>query len=303
MQYPFKLFNSERQVEYFVLSVLDEGGFGQVWHGVMSTGLDVAIKVIKPSADFNRDLSSWFTDQQIHLQCLNHPHVVTTYDQFISGDQKLVIVMELGRGSLESLIDRGTRFSTKVVCGIACQILSALQHVHNLGVIHRDVTLNNIIWFDGGVYKLCDFGISKPNLHLGDYARTFIGKRSYIPPELLGAGYTTYQSDIYQLGLVLLTLLTGRHPISPNATDAQTRHAILTGVPRQIAESLVPVHGRTVEIISIMLRRRDAYRYKTASQALVDFDAELKRCEDLDHRIANLALQPWWPFAALKWST
>jgi hypothetical protein len=98
---------------------------------------------------------------------------------------------------------------------------------------------------------------------------------------------------------VLLTLLTGDHPIPENATPEATRQMILDGVPRQIAESLTATHGRTAEIISIMLRRRDAYRYKTAADASADFEAEFRRQESIERIIAampqpqGLILPPW----------
>lgn len=270
-----------------------------MWLGLTEQGLPIAIKIIKPTSDFTQDFSSWFTDQQVHLMCLNHPYIVVTYDQFISSDGKLVIVMEQGGGSISSLLSQGIKWSDKAISAIATQILSALHYIHRLGVVHRDVTLKNIIWFSGGIFKLCDFGISNPNVQVGDYARTFIGHKSYIPPELLYAGYTTHQSDIYQLGLVLLTLITGRHPVPENATLEITRQMILDGIPRQIAESLTSTHGRVAEIISVMLRRRDAYRYKTAADAWTDFEAEFKKQENIGQMISALVRQK--PMAFPPW--
>lgn len=298
-RYDFSLFNPDRQVEYFATVLLDEGGFGQVWEGYTAQGLQVALKVIKPSSDFTRDFQSWYVDQQVHLQCLQHPYVVVTFDQFVSADGRLVIVMERGGGSLRSLLRQGAIWSDKSICGIGAQVLSALHYIHALGVIHRDVTPKNIIWFTGGIFKLCDFGISKQNVRPDEYARTFIGQKSYIPPELLGAGYTTYQSDIYQLGLVLLTLMTGQHPIPENGTPDQARQMILDGIPRRIAESLIPIRSRTAEIISVMLRRRDAYRYKTAADALIVVDAEFKRQVSIEGFVASLANPQ--PFMLLPW--
>ena len=297
--YIFSLFNPDRQVNYFATASLDEGGFGQVWHGLTEQGLQVAIKIIKPSSDFIQDFQSWFTDQQVHLQCLQHPYVVVTFDQFVSTDGRLVIVMERGGGSLQDLLDQGVKWSHKSICAVGTQILAALHYIHNLGVIHRDVTLKNIIWFSNGIFKLCDFGISKQNVKPDEYARTFIAHKSYIPPELLYAGYTTHQSDIYQLGLVLLALMIGRHPIPENATIEATRQMILDGTIRGIAESLIPVHRKTAEIISVMLRRRDAYRYKTAAEAWAEFDNEFKLQESIERIIASLpppqelTLPPW----------
>jgi len=102
--YTLTFFNPLRQVKYYATASLDEGGFGRVWRGLTAQGLQIAIKVIKPSSDFRRDFSSWFTDQQVHLRCLSHPYIVGTFDQFITPEGKLVIVMEAGGGSLQSLV-------------------------------------------------------------------------------------------------------------------------------------------------------------------------------------------------------
>lgn len=284
--YRFSLFNPERQQTYFAVSALDEGGFGQVWQGWYASGVPIAIKLIKPTSDFQRDFSSWHADQSVHLMCLNHKNIVFTYDQFVTGDGKLVIIMEKGEGSLSNSV--GQIWTTKSICYLATQILSALDYIHRLGVVHRDVTLKNIIWFKNGIFKLCDFGISKQDVRIGELARTFIGHKSYIPPELLYASCSNHQSDIYQLGLVLLTLMVGYHPIPENLSNEQIRQLILDGAPRQIAESLIRTHGRTAEIISIMLRRRYAYRYVTAAHALNDFQTELENLQRSERLVDSL---------------
>jgi serine/threonine protein kinase len=289
--YSFSLFNPERQATYFAVSALDQGGFGSVWSAYTEWGQRVAIKVIKRTADFNQDYSSWFTDQWVHLQCWHNQQVVRTFDQFVSQEGHLVIVMELGGGSLHSLLGPGRSWSDKSICAIGAQILYALNDIHARDVIHRDVTLKNIIWFPGGIFKLCDFGISKQQVHPGEYARTFIGHKSYIPPELISEGYTTHQSDIYQLGLVLLALMTGRHPIPENLSVPFTRSMILAGTPRQLAESLIPSRGQTARIVATMLRRRDAFRYKTAADVMADFTEEFKRLENIE-RLAGRFLLP-----------
>jgi serine/threonine-protein kinase len=137
--------------------------------------------------------------------------------------------------------------------------------------------------------KLADFGISKECLRADELARTFIGHPCFIPPELFIAGYSSTQSDIYQLGLVLLTLLIGKYPIPMNATLRDTQIAIESGLPRQIAESLIPQHGKLAEIISVMLRRREIWRYWTAAAAYQDLSAEMNRLNQQVHWLQGLA--------------
>ena len=290
--YNFYVLNPTRRVRYYAIYAIDEGGFGKVWSGILETGIPVAIKIIKPSSDFLRDFTSWFTEQDICLKCLTHHHIVTTFDQFISKDGHLVLVMEKASGSLEDLLNNGNPFEPMWVCIIGTQILSALHHIHSIGVIHRDVTLKNILWFPGGIFKLADFGISKKVVSVDELARTFIGHKNFISPELLSAGYSSYQSDIYQLGLVLLTLLIGKDPIPMNATVEETRRMIIEGIPRQVAESLINKHGRLAEILSVMLRRRDAWRYKTAIDVWSDLYNEFDQRKRLEEIVERLRRQP-----------
>lgn len=290
--YEFYVLNQSRKVRYYAIQMIDEGGFGKVWSGISGTGFPVAIKIIKPSSNFLRDFTSWYIEKDICLKCLNHAHIITTYDQFISENGKLIIVMEKAGGSLKEIVKDRNYFNPMAVCAIGTKILSALDYIHSLGIIHRDVTLKNILWFPDGNFKLSDFGISKKGVSIEEFAKTFIGHKTYIPPELLLAGYTSYQSDIYQLGLVLLTLLTGDYPIPMDATVKDTRKMILEGTPRKIAESLISKYGRLVEILSIMLRRRDKYRYKTALDVWNDLYKEFNRQKKLKEIAEWLKKQP-----------
>lgn len=297
--YLFKIYNPIRKVNYYATSPIDEGGFGKVWSGVSSMGLPVAIKIIKPGSSFLKDWSSWVNEQNICLACLSHAHIITTFDQFCSPQNELVIIMEKAECSLERFVSTDKPFDPLSICIIGTQICSALHHIHSLGVVHRDVTLKNILWFPPNTFKLSDFGISKKGVTPEELAKTFIGHRTFIPPELLIAGYSTHQSDIYQLGLVLLTLLTGSYPIPIDATPEQTRQSIVEGIPRQIAEALISMHGKLAEIMSIMLRRRDIFRYKTAMdvwhELYNEFDRRkrLKDVAEFFEKQPKAILPPW----------
>jgi serine/threonine protein kinase len=97
-----------------------------------------------------------------------------------------------------------------------------------------------------------------------------------IPPEILQQGYSDFQSDIYQLGLILLTLLTGQEPIPQNLDRETINHLINEGQPRKIAESLIEKFGNLAYIISCMLRRRLEWRYQSVLELREDLDKELQ---------------------------
>lgn len=248
------------------------GGGGDVYAGVNQTGQRLAIKFIKPNPH-NRGagLATWINECNSSLKCQNHPHIVQIYEYFQTPQGHLVIVMEMANCSLADLIRQAYRFDARAICTVGMQVTLALSYIHSLTqpIIHRDVTPKNILVFPNWIYKLSDFGISKNNVTHEEMARTFIGYSSYIPPELLRRGYSKQQADLYQLGVVLLTLMLGGSPIDERLPQQQIYEQILAGVPRQRAEALVAQGGHLGElakVASVMLRRHDEYRYHTAAE-------------------------------------
>jgi serine/threonine protein kinase len=287
----FVLTNPDRQASYYCNEQLGQGGFGEVWGGFTDGGLPIAVKLWRPTSDPARDLSGWRNEQHLYLKCLHHPYIISTYDQFISPENLLVIVMERAAGSLESLVESIGPANPAYVASVGIQLCSALEHIHSMNVIHRDLTARNVLWFANNVVKLADFGISKELPTGDDFARTLIGLPGAIPPELLTQGRSTAQSDIYQLGLVLLHLLMGRAPIPSTTPNEISLQMILAGVPRQHAEALVQQHGNLAEIIAMMLRRSVDWRYQTPGQVRTDLQQEINRLQLVEQYAAQLA--PW----------
>lgn len=267
------------QGHYYVLQgKVNEGGFGEVHLAIRSDHLQVAVKFFKPGPSFPAVWNSWANECQLSLKCLHHPHIVQIYEYFRTQQGHLVIIMERAEESLADQMNKGYRFSVEGICALGTQILSALGHIHVQNVIHRDVTPMNILKFRGAIYKLSDFGIAKNTFYTGELARTLVGLWPYRPPEFLlpGKHYSSAKSDQYQLGLILLTLMLGHSPIAQNLSQPQIDQQILAGIPRQKAEGLINVGGKVgqlAKVISVMLRRRDEYRYSS----VVEVHNELMR--------------------------
>ena len=257
---------------YFLQGKVNEGGFGEVYLARRGDNLEVAAKFIKPGPSFPVVWNSWVNECQLSLKCLHHPHIVQIYEYFRTDQNHLVIIMERALESLSDQLEKGYRFGVEGICGLGAQILYALEHIHLQNVIHRDVTPKNILAFPGSIYKLSDFGIAKNTFYTGELERTLIGWQPYRPPEFLipGRYYSSLRSDLYQLGLILLTLMLGESPISQNSSQQQIDQQILSGLPRQKAEALASRGGKAGQlamVLSVMLRRRDEYRYSSAWEA------------------------------------
>jgi len=281
-----RFYNPARGHWYVATSTLGQGGQGIVWSG--SFGLTpCAIKV-------QTDFKAWDLEQNIHLRCFGHKFIVTAYDQFMAHDGSLIIVMEQAKGSAQQLVDAGTRFTAMQVCRIGADLASALETIHAQGIRHRDITLKNVLHFGNGTFKLGDFGIARKGMAPDELAMTQVGTPGWFPPEVLKGEGSTPSSDLYQLGMVLLSLLLGRHIIPPNYTRTQMWDAILNAaLPRVTAEKAIATHGETAQIICKMLPRTPGLRHTSATVVRLAFEAEYRSLKAKADVTNALMSRPW----------
>lgn len=191
------------------------------------------------------------------------------YDAFIC-DNLFYIVLERAWGSLYDWI-QVIESSEQLVREIARQLLFAIHFIHTHDVIHRDITIYNILVFHGyqnAIFKISDFGISEEFLDPWGpkISRSLTAHPYFIPPEILMPqyGYTNNQSDLYHLGLVLLYSLTKRLPFDESMSREEIQQTVVNGVPRLQAEQIGTNLG---EFIAKLLRRHMDYRFHTAIEA------------------------------------
>ena len=177
------------------------------------------------------------------MQRVAHPHICKYYEHFALGGGLSGVVLELlDGGSLAQLAQQsGGRMAEQDVTTMALQILEALGFMHSKQVIHRDVKPANIMRCGGddrgaaGVYKLIDLGIAAVELGAqGGVSETMqtgttglaalVGTPHYMSPEQLRAGVVvTHQTDLWSLGVVMFTVLTGACPFAPSCTPCAPR--------------------------------------------------------------------------------
>ncbi|KAA5831887.1 serine/threonine-protein kinase [Saccharopolyspora hirsuta] len=189
---------------------IGSGGMADVYRA-MDTRLQrvVAAKVFRSGADAaGRER---FAEEARTLAGLSHPGLVTVHD-FSAGPDELYLIMELVEGrTLADEVQLGP-LSPQRVAEIGSRLADVLAHVHDNGIVHRDVKPSNVlIACDDSVY-LADFGISR--LAAAAARRTssgvLIGTATYMSPEQVSGGEVGYPADVYALGLVLLESVTGR---------------------------------------------------------------------------------------------
>jgi serine/threonine-protein kinase len=144
------------------------------------------------------------------------------------------------------------------------QLLFAVQYLSDNEIVHNDLHAGNILFKQGEklTAKISDLGIAQ-ELY-GQYAvRPPIVHHRIMAPEVVAGGYSTKQSDLYQLGMLMYVMHTGEYPIDFSAGYDDIIRQIKEGVPRMKAESL---HTPIGQIASVMLRRQEQYRYTSPAQ-------------------------------------
>lgn len=251
--------NGRYRIDEWVAS----GGFGAVYRATdLTTGCDVAIKVLHQALASDEVLLERFRREGETLALLRDPHTVATYGFGETPDGMLFLAMEWLRG--EDVLERCQRtgpLSWREVVTIARAVCSALAEAHGLGIIHRDLKPANILLepFDGdplGFVKVLDFGVAKllrPERLDADLTTVgeVVGTLEYMAPEQIINAELDPRADIYSLGIVMYELLTGRRPFEWASGAPSLVAAILAHGPagpstlvRGIPEELDAIIGR-----------------------------------------------------------
>jgi serine/threonine protein kinase len=213
---------------YELGALIAHGGMGEVYRGFnIVTNDPVAIKMILPELSSNPDAFEMFRREASTLHNLQHEAIVRYFVFSVDPDlQRAYLAMEFVDGpSLSKRLARGPLPLDEVKI-LQRRLADALDAAHRAGVIHRDISSDNVILPDGDPHraKIIDFGIARSQ-RAGEgtiIGGGFAGKYNYVSPEQLGlaGGEVTTKSDIYSLGLVLAEALRGR-PIDMTGTQAE----------------------------------------------------------------------------------
>ncbi len=259
---------------YEIKELIGCGGMANVYSAYdIIDDREVAIKILRDEFLSNEDFIRRFKNESKAIAVLSHPNIVKVYDVSF-GDRIQYITMEIIDGiTLKDFIEQQHVINWKDAVHFTVQILKALEHAHEKGVIHRDIKPQNIMLLKDGTIKVTDFGIAriqKSNSHT--ITNKAIGSVHYISPEQARADITDEKSDIYSVGVMLYEMLTGKLPFeADNAVSVAIMQLQSDPVPPREINANIP--EGLEEITLKAMQKKPNYRYDSAADMLNAIDA------------------------------
>ncbi len=258
---------------YEVQEIIGVGGMSVVYKAYDNVDdRIVAVKILKEEFAANEEFKRRFKNESKAIALLSHPNIVKVYDVNF-GERLQYIVMEYIDGiTLKEYINKQGAITWNDALYFMTQILGAVQHAHDKGIVHRDIKPQNIILLSSGDIKVTDFGIARfsrsETKTLTDQA---IGSVHYIAPEQAKGEYTDEKADIYSLGVVLYEMLSGGVPfeaenaVSVALMQLQADAKKLTDINPDIPLGLEQICVRAMQ-------KNPLDRYQTATEMLLDIE-------------------------------
>lgn len=258
---------------YEIKEIIGVGGMAVVYKAY--DNIDdrvVAIKILKDEYLSNDEFKRRFKNESKAIAVLSHPNIVRVYNVSF-GDRIQYIVMEYVDGiTLKEYIEQQGAVNWKEAVHFMGQILAALQHAHDKGIVHQDIKPQNILLLKDGTIKVTDFGIARFSRADADTTSDkAIGSVHYISPEQARGEVTDEKADIYSVGVVMYEMLTGQLPFQ---SDSAVSVAIMqlqneAKRPREIVPS-IPMGLEQITMRA--MQKNPNSRYRSSAEMLMDIN-------------------------------
>jgi serine/threonine protein kinase len=280
---------------YELLLPIAQGGMAEVWaarlHGTRGFKKFVAVKTMLAGTMDDTRLEQMFMEEAELASRIHHPNVVGTLELGEQGGM-LYLVMDWVDGEPLSYVLKqagqqgGVPIPVAVnLIGQACQGLHSAHELADddgkpLGVVHRDISPQNILVTYAGTAKVVDFGIAKATHRTSGLTQDgeLKGKLAYMAPEQLRGRPVDRRSDLFSLGIVLYLLTTGRHPFKGDH-PGETLQNICSEVPIVAPSALIEGYPKELEAVVLKAIQRDPdERYATALEFLRALEKAMPSC-------------------------
>ena len=247
------------------------GGTGQVWtaHDAV-LGREVAIKVQQADPDEDHAAFERFVREARSAAALQHPNVVTIFDTGIDGDTAFLVMELLPGPTLTGYLAQHGPLAEREAVALSAQVASGLAAAHGAGVVHRDIKPANLMFDARGTLKIVDFGIARLTQTVATRLTArdaVIGSPPYLSPEQLQGQRADERSDIYCLGGVMMTMLTGRAPFEGTHPLALMQQH-LNAAPPQVSDRRPGIDPALNALVAQMLSKSPQDRPQSAVEVL-----------------------------------
>ena len=258
---------------YKIIEQIGSGGMADVFKAEdLVEGRTVAVKILRDEFSQNAEFLRRFRNESKAIAVLSHQNIVKIFDVGLTDDIKFIVMEYIDGITLKDFIGEQGVLRWKDALFFITQILRALQHAHDKGIVHRDIKPQNIMLLEDGTIKVMDFGIARFSRIDGKtMSDKTVGSVHYISPEQARGDMTDERSDIYSVGVMLYEMVTGKKPY-----DADTPVAIALKhmqedcvAPREIMPS---VPEALEEIILHAMEKDPNRRYQSAADMIADID-------------------------------
>jgi eukaryotic-like serine/threonine-protein kinase len=283
----------QRFGKYTLLDKIAEGGMAEIFLALEDTPHAgqrfVIIKRIRPEHADDPDFQAFFLSEgRVSLQCA-HPNLPQVYElDRIRGVYYLAMELIRGHTLLEyirSAFSRGGQVSVASIASVGIGVAAALEHAHGLrdvdgsplGVVHRDVSPQNVLLDACGGVKLIDFGVARSAVQT-HRTRTGVvkGKFSYLAPEQVEGKPPDPRADLFSLGVVLYECFTGK-PLFRSRNESQTIQNVCSAPIRDLVSVRDDVPRAIADVIHRALERDPDDRFASATEMLLALDGAARR--------------------------
>ena len=259
---------------YEITELIGVGGMADVYKATdTEDNKTVAVKILKREYGENDEFLRRFRNESKTVASLSHPNIVKVYDVGFSDKLQFMVMEYIDGITLKEYIENERVLTWKDSVHFIIQVLRALQHAHDKGIVHRDIKPQNIMLFTDGTIKVMDFGIAKSAREQA-YTATdqAIGTVYYISPEQARGDEVDEKSDIYSVGVMFYEMLTGQKPFD---ADEPVSIAVMhiNNTPRRPRALNPDIPAGLEEIILRAMEKDPEDRYQTAADMIKDIES------------------------------
>lgn len=269
-QHADKYLGKKMEGRYEIQELIGMGGMANVYKAFdVIERRTVSVKILRDEFLGNAEFLRRFKNESKAIAVLSHSNIVQVYDVSFTNRVQSIVMEYIDGITLKDYIERQKTLRWEEAVHFTLQVLRALSHAHEKGIVHRDIKPHNIMLLQNGTIKVTDFGIARfARSEVKTITDRAIGSVHYISPEQAMGDNTDQKTDIYSVGVLLFEMLTGRVPFeADSAVSVAIKHIQSKAVrPTQINPD---IPTGLEEIILKAMEKNASRRYQSA-QAMID---------------------------------